>query len=133
MYIVIDNGIFIGFSLKEEQGYENIGITEKEHSSFIEKQAEGYTLYWNKKQLEVIKLKEFEYISEDGQVVKDTAAELKHYKDLLLILKKEKVQLKKDIRDFEEFEEDTTDLKDQLQEKEKEIEDLENKIKKLEG
>ena len=135
MYTIIENDKFLGFSLKEEQGYENIEITEKKHREYIDKQSDGFTLYWNvnKEQLETIKLNDFEHINDSGEIVKDTEAELKHYKDLLLTLKKEKVQLKKDIRDFEEFEEDTAEFKYQLKEKEKEIEDLENKIKELEG
>ena len=133
MYIVIGNNKFIGFSLKEEDGYKNIEISEVEHQNFIEKQSEGYTLCWNKKQLEAIKLNDFEYIDENGKVIKDIATELKHYRDLLLTFRKEKVQLKKDIRDFEEFEEDTAELEDQLKEKEKQIAEMENKIKELEG
>ena len=126
---------FEGFSDKFDEIYENIEITGEEHKNYIESQNKGFSLYWNTKdnQLETIKLNQFDYIDENGTVTKNTAAELKYYKDLLLTLKKERIQLKKDIRDFEEFEEDTTDLKEQLQEKEKEIEDLENKIKKLEG
>ena len=135
MYIIIENDKFLGFSLKEEQGYENIEITEKKHREYIDKQSDGFTLYWNvnKEQLETIKLNDFEHINDSGEIVKDTEAELKHYKDLLLTLKKEKVQLKKDIRDFEEFEEDTTELKEQLRIKEKEITDIENIINDLEG
>ena len=135
MYTIIENDKFLGFSLKEEQGYENIEITEKEHREYIDKQSEGFTLYWNtkKEQLETIKLNDFEHIDGNGKVIKDTEAELKHYKDLLLTLKKEKVQLKKDIRDFEEFGEGTAELKDQLELKENEISELDIKIKNLEG
>ena len=119
MYTIIENDKFLGFSLKEEQGYENIEITEKKHREYIDKQSDGFTLYWNvnKEQLETIKLNDFEHINDFGEILKDTEAELKHYKDLLLTLKKEKVQLKKDIRDFEEFEEDTAEFKYQLKEK----------------
>ena len=135
MYTIIENDKFLGFSLKEEQGYENIEITEKEHREYIDKQSEGFTLYWNtkKEQLETIKLNDFEHINDFGEILKDTEAELKHYKDLLLTLKKEKVQLKKDIRDFEEFGEETAELKDQLELKENEIAELDIKIKNLEG
>ena len=135
MYTIIENDKFLGFSLKEEQGYENIEITEKEHREYIDKQSEGFTLYWNtkKEQLETIKLNEFECINDSGEIVKDTEAELKHYKDLLLTLKKEKVQLKKDIRDFEEFGEETAELEEQLELKENEISELDIKIKNLEG
>ena len=135
MYTIIENDKFLGFSLKEEQGYENIEITEKEHREYTDKQSEGFALYWNtkKEQLETIKLNDFEHINDSGEIVKDTEAELKHYKDLLLTLKKEKVQLKKDIRDFEEFEEDTAEFKYQLKEKETQITEIENKIKELEG
>ena len=135
MYIVIENNKFLGFSLKEEEGYENTQITEKEHREYIDKQSEGFTLYWNtkKEQLETIKLNDFEHIDENGKVIKDIATELKHYRDLLLTLKKEKLQLKKDIRDFEEFGEETAELKEQLKEKEKQITEMENKIKELEG
>ena len=135
MYIIIENDKFLGFSLKEEQGYENIEITEKEHREYLDKQSEGFTLYWNtkKEQLEAIKLNDFEYIDNFGEIVKNSDAEIKYYKDILLTLKKEKVQLKKDIRDFEEFEEDTVELKEQLELKEDEIAELENKIKELEG
>ena len=135
MYIIIENDKFLGFSLKEEQGYENIEITEKEHREYINKQSEGFTLYWNtkKEQLETIKLNDFEHINDFGEILKDTEAELKHYKDLLLTLKKEKVQLKKDIRDFEEFGEETAELEEQLELKENEISELDIKIKNLEG
>ena len=135
MYTIIENDKFLGFSLKEEQGYENIEITEKEHREYIVKQSEGFTLYWNtkKEQLETIKLNDFEHINDFGEILKDTEAELKHYKDLLLTLKKEKVQLKKDIRDFEEFGEETAELEEQLELKENEISELDIKIKNLEG
>ena len=135
MYTIIENDKFLGFSLKEEQGYENIEITEKEHREYIYKQSEGFTLYWNtkKEQLETIKLNDFEHINDFGEILKDTEAELKHYKDLLLTLKKEKVQLKKDIRDFEEFGEETAELEEQLELKENEIAELDIKIKNLEG
>ena len=133
MYIILENDKFLGFSLKKEQGYKNVEITEKEHTEFIEKQSEGYTLYWNKKQLEVIKMNEFEYINDSGEIVKDAKAELKYYKDMLLTLKRDRVQLKKEIRDFEEFEEDTAEIKEQLKIKEMEIKEIENKIKELEG
>lgn len=135
MYTIIKNDKFLGFSLKEEQGYENIEITEKEHREYIDKQSEGFTLYWNtkKEQLETIKLNDFEHINDFGEILKDTEAELKHYKDLLLTLKKEKVQLKKDIRDFEEFGEETAELVEQLKLKENEISELDIKIKNLEG
>ncbi len=135
MYTIIENDKFLGFSLKEEQGYENIEITEKEHREYIDKQSEGFTLYWNtkKEQLETIKLNDFEHINDFGEILKDTEAELKHYKDLLLTLKKEKVQLKKDIRDFEEFGEETAELEEQLELKKNEISELDIKIKNLEG
>ena len=135
MYTIIENDKFLGFSLKEEQGYENIEITEKEHREYRDKQSEGFTLYWNtkKEQLETIKLNDFEHINDFGEILKDTEAELKHYKDLLLTLKKEKVQLKKDIRDFEEFGEETAELEEQLELKENEISELDIKIKNLEG
>lgn len=135
MYTIIKNDKFLGFSLKEEQGYENIEITEKEHREYIDKQSEGFTLYWNtkKEQLETIKLNDFEHINDFGEILKDTEAELKHYKYLLLTLKKEKVQLKKDIRDFEEFGEETAELEEQLELKENEISELDIKIKNLEG
>lgn len=135
MYTIIENDKFLGFSLKEEQGYENIEITEKEHREYIDKQSEGFTLYWNtkKEQLETIKLNDFEHINDFGEILKDTEAELKHYKDLRLTLKKEKVQLKKDIRDFEEFGEETAELEEQLELKENEISELDIKIKNLEG
>ena len=88
MYIIIENDKFLGFSLKEEQGYKNVEITEKEHTEFIEKQSEGYTLYWNKKQLEVIKMNEFEYINTWGKITMD----IQKIKDNL----KEKITLKKE-------------------------------------
>ena len=135
MYIVIENNKFLGFSLKEEEGYTNKEITEEQHRGYMNKQSEGFTLYWNtkKEQLETIKLNDFEHINDSGEIVKDTEAELKHYKDLLLTLKKEKVQLKKDIRDFEEFGEETAELEEQLELKENEMSELDIKIKNLEG
>ena len=135
MYIVIENNKFLGFSLKEEEGYTNKEITEEQHRGYMNKQSEGFTLYWNtkKEQLETIKLNDFEHINDSGEIVKDTEAELKHYKDLLLTLKKEKVQLKKDIRDFEEFGEETVELEEQLELKENEMSELDIKIKNLEG
>ena len=132
MYIVLENYKFIGFSLKEETNYQNIEITEKEHNEFMEKQSQGYTFYFNKKskKLETVKLEAFEFINENGEVEKNTEAEKQHNNDILLRLKKEKIQLKKDILDFEEFEEDTTYLKEQLKVKEAEIKELEEKLKK---
>ena len=137
MNILLDKEtkILMGFSLKEEEEYENREISDEEYKKFIELQSNGYSLLWNKvkNQVESVKLSQFEFINENGEIKKNKEAEKQHNNDTLLKLKKEKIQLKKDIADFEEFEEDTTDLKDQLQEKEKEIEDLENKIKELEG
>lgn len=133
MYIVLEDDIFRGFSLKEEQGCKNIEIVEEEYKKIIEKQSQGFSLYWNKvkKQLETLSINQFEFIDETGNVMKDKEAEIKSYKGLLIDLKKEKIQLKKDIADFEEFEEDTAYLKEQLKEKETEIKELEEQLKKL--
>lgn len=133
MYIVLEDDIFRGFSLKEEQGCKNIEIVEEEYKKIIEKQSQGFSLYWNKvkKQLETLSINQFEFIDETGNVMKDKEAEIKSYKGLLIDLKKEKIQLKKDIADFEEFEEDTVYLKEQLKEKETEIKELEEQLKKL--
>ena len=136
IYALIENNTtFIGFFTEKENGKKYISLTEKEHMKLLEEQTQGNTIYFNieTKSIETIKLEAFEYIDKNGEVKKDTETELKHYKDMLLILKKERVQLKKDIRDFEEFEEDTAELKDQLRIKEKEITDIENIINDLEG
>lgn len=126
---------FEGFNDRIEDEYENLEITDEEHRKFMEYQNLGFSLYWNKvkKELETIKLGQFENINEKGEIIKDTDAELKYYKDMLLTLKRDRVQLKKEIRDFEEFEEDTAELKEQLEIKETEIKETENKIKELEG
>ena len=73
MYIIIENGIFIGFSLKEEHNYQNIKITEEEHKNFLERQGQGLTLFWNnaKKELEAKKLGQFECINENGEIIKE--------------------------------------------------------------
>jgi hypothetical protein len=135
MNILLDKKtkVFMGFSLKEEKEYENFEISDKEYKKFIELQSNGRSLLWNevKNQLEAIKLSEFEVIDKMGEIKKDTKAEIKSYKDLLISLKKEKIQLKKDIINFEEFEEDTEYLKEQLEIKELEISELEEKLKKL--
>ena len=136
IYALIENNTtFIGFFTEKEKGKKYISLTEKEHTKLLEEQTRGNTIYFNieTKAMETIKLETFEYIDKNGEVKKDTETELKHYKDMLLILKKDRVQLKKDIRDFEEFEEDTTELKEQLRIKEKEITDIENIINDLEG
>ena len=134
MYIILDDSFkFIGFSLKEEEGYQNIEITEQEHNDFMNEQSQGNTLYFDKKskKLRAIKLENFEFINENGKIEKDTEAEKQYNNDTLLKLKKEKIQLKRDIADFEEFEEDTTYLKEQLKAKEAEIKKLEEQLKKL--
>ena len=135
MYILLnDKEELKGFSDIKDEDYKNIEISNEEHAKIMNLQSQG-TLYWDKttKKIKVIALGQFEYIDENGEVKKDTAAELKYYRDLLLTLKKEKVQLKKDIRDFEEFGEETAELEEQLKEKEKQIAEMENKIKELEG
>ena len=135
MYILLnDKEELKGFSDIKDGDYKNIEISNEEHAKIMNLQSQG-TLYWDKttKKIKVVALGQFEYIDENGEVKKDKVSELKYYKDLLLTFKKERIQIKKDIRDFEEYEEDMADLKEQLQEKEKEIEDLENKIKELEG
>ena len=134
MYIILDNNYkFIGFSLKEEVNYQNIEITEQEHNEFMEKQAQGCTLYFNEKnvKLEAVILDDFEFINENSKIEKNIEAEKQYNNDTLLKLKREKIQLKKDIADFEEFEEDTAYLKEQLKEKETEIKELEEQLKKL--
>ena len=123
----------IGFSLKEEEEFENIELSNEEHKKFIDLQSNGHSLLWNKvkNQLEALKLDQFEIIDETGEIKKDTKAEAKNYQDLLINLKKEKIQLKKDILDFEEFGEDTEYLNEQLKVKETEISELEEKLKKI--
>ena len=135
MNILLDKEtkILMGFSLKEKEEYENQKISDEEHKKFIELQSNGNSLLWNKvkNQVESVKLSQFEFINENGEIEKNTEAEKQHNNDTLLKLKKEKIQLKKDIADFEEFEEDTVHLKEQLKEKEAEIKELEEQIKKL--
>ena len=80
---------------------------------------------------EATKLGAFEFINENGEIEKNIEAEKQYNNDTIINLKKEKIQLKKDILDFEEFEEDTTYLKEQLKQKEAEIKELEEKLKKL--
>lgn len=81
--------------------------------------------------MESVKLNQFEFINENGKIEKNIEAEKQYNNDTLLKLKREKIQLKKDIADFEEFEEDTAYLKEQLKEKETEIKELEEQLKKL--
>lgn len=134
MYIILDDNFkFIGFSLKKEEAYKSTEINEQEHNEFMNKQSEGYTLYFDKKKkkLEVIKLGDFEFINENGEIEKNSEKEKQHNNVLMITLKKEKIQLKKDILDFEEFGEDTEYLKEQLKTKEAEIYELEEKLKKL--
>ena len=123
----------LGFSLKEKEEYENQEISDEEHKKFIELQSNGYSLLWNKvkNQVESVKLNQFEFINENGKIEKNIEAEKQYNNDTLLKLKREKIQLKKDIADFEEFEEDTAYLKEQLKEKETEIKELEEQLKKL--
>ena len=123
----------MGFSLKEKEEYENQEISDEEHKKFIELQSNGYRMLWNKvkNQVESVKLNQFEFIKENGKIEKNIEAEKQYNNDTLLKLKREKIQLKKDIADFEEFEEDTAYLKEQLKEKETEIKELEEQLKKL--
>ena len=123
----------MGFSLKEKEEYENQEISDEKHKKFIELQSNGYSLLWNKvkNQVESVKLNQFEFINENGKIEKNIEAEKQYNNDTLLKLKREKIQLKKDIADFEEFEEDTAYLKEQLKEKETEIKELEEQLKKL--
>ena len=128
MYIIIDdNKKFTGFSLKEESGYTSIKISETEHKNYLEKQAEGFTLFFSKEteQLETIKLGQFEHIDENGNIVKDVEAEQKYKNNKIIELKKERVQLKKDRKDFIEFEEDTSELDKRIDEIAKELANLE--------
>ena len=135
MNILLDKKtkILMGFSLNEEEEFENIELSNEEHKKFIDLQSNGHSLLWNKvkNQLEALKLDQFEIIDETGEIKKDTKAEAKNYQDLLINLKKEKIQLKKDILDFEEFGEDTEYLNEQLKVKETEISELEEKLKKI--
>lgn len=135
MNILLDKQtkILMGFSLNEEEEFENIELSNEEHKKFIDLQSNGHSLLWNKvkNQLEALKLDQFEIIDETGEIKKDTKAEAKNYQDLLINLKKEKIQLKKDILDFEEFGEDTEYLNEQLKVKETEISELEEKLKKI--
>ena len=133
MYILIKNDSLLGFSDKEELGYDNYEINMENYLEYLEKQRKNFTLLWNKKEkkIEAIKLENFEFINENGKIEKDTEAEKQYNNDTLLKLKKEKIQLKRDIADFEEFEEDTTYLKEQLKAKEAEIKELEEQLKKL--
>ena len=127
MYIILDDNFkFIGFSLKKEENYQSIEISEQEHDDFMSKQSEGYTLYFDKKnkKLEVIELGNFEFINENGEIEKNNVKEKQYNNDLV-------IKLKKDILDFEEFGEDTEYLKEQLKTKEAEISELEEKLKKL--
>ncbi len=135
MYILLnDKEELKGFSDIKDEDYKNIEISNEEHAEIMNLQSQG-TLYWDKttKKIKVIALGQFEYIDENGEVKKDKVSELKYYKDLLLTFKKEKVQLKKDIRDFEEFGEEIAELEEQLELKENEIAELDIKIKNLEG
>ena len=135
MNILLDKEtkILMGFSLEKKEEYENREISDEDHKRFMELQSNGYSLIWNKvkNHLESIKLNQFEFINENGEIEKNTEAEKQHNNDTLLKLKKEKIQLKRDIADFEEFEEDTTYLKEQLKAKEVEIKELEEQLKKL--
>ena len=135
MNILLDKEtkILMGFSLKEKEEYENQKISDEEHKKFIELQSNGNSLLWNKvkNQVESVKLNQFEFINENGKIEKNIEAEKQYNNDTLLKLKREKIQLKKDIADFEEFEEDTVYLKEQLKEKETEIKELEEQLKKL--
>ena len=134
MYILIKDDNLSGFSDKKELGYENYEISMEKYLECLDKQKEKYILVWDKKEekIKFIKLNQFEFISENGDIKKDYKAEEEYSKNLILKLKKEKIQLKKDILDFEEFEEDTTYLKEQLKEKEAEIKEMEEKIKSSE-
>ena len=133
MYILIKNDSLLGFSDKEELGYDNYEINMENYLEYLEKQRKNFTLLWNKKEkkIEAIKLENFEFINENGKIEKNIEAEKQYNNDTLLKLKREKIQLKKDIADFEEFEEDTAYLKEQLKEKETEIKELEEQLKKL--
>ena len=133
MYILIKNDCLLGFSDKEELGYENHEISTEKYLEYLQKQKKSFILFWNKKekQIEIIKLNQFEFINENGKIEKNIEAEKQYNNDTLLKLKREKIQLKKDIADFEEFEEDTAYLKEQLKEKETEIKELEEQLKKL--
>lgn len=135
MYIVLDKkDRLVGFNDVKDENYKSIEISDDEHAKIMNLQSQG-VLYWDKvkREVKVIVLGQFEFIDENGEVQRNIEEEQKFYKNKLLTLKKERIQIKKDIKDFEEYEEDTAELKDQLKEKEKEIEDLKNTIKELEG
>ena len=102
MYIIIKDNKFVGFSLKEESEFTNIEISEVEHKNYIEKQSQGFTFYFNKEkeQLEALKLNQFEYINDSGNIVKDNEAEQKYKNNKITELKRERVQLKKDRKDL---------------------------------
>ena len=75
--------------------------------------------------MEALKLNQFEYINDSGNITKDTEAEQKYKNNKIIELKRERVQLKKDRKDFIEFEEDTTELDKRITEITKELEELE--------
>ena len=127
MFIVLDNRKFLGFSQNEDGDYTCIEITNEEHKKMMQKQSEGFTLFYNKEaeQLETIKLGQFEHIGDDGTITKDIAAEQKYKNNKIIELKRERVQLKKDRKDFIEYEEDTTELDKRIAEITKELEELE--------
>ncbi len=135
MYILLnEKNELMGFSDVKDENCKNIEITKEEHNRIMSLQSQGI-LWWDKTEeiIKVITLGQFENINEKGEIIKDTDAELKYYKGMHLTLRRERVQLKKEIKDFEEVEEDTAELKEQLEIKETEIKETENKIKELEG
>ena len=128
MFIILDNNRkFSGFSQNNEMGYTCIEITEEKHKEMMQKQSEGYTLFYNKEKelLESLKLGQFDYIDESGNIAKDIQAEQKYKNNKIIELKRERVQLKKDRKDFIEYEEDTTELDKRIAEITKELEELE--------
>ena len=132
MYIVIENDKFLGFSLKKETGYENFEITEKEHSNFIEKQGQGFTLFWsnNRKKLETILLGQFEELV-DGIVVYKKEKEVEYNNNQLTYLRKRYTELKVAKADSEELGMDTADIDTEIATLKVKVVSTQAKIKQL--
>lgn len=131
MYIIISDDEFVGFSLKEEQGYENIKITEEQHGEYITQQSKGKSLKWNKSkgQIETLDLSNYEYIAENGEILRNRTQEIEDVKKYLKAISKvlfEKEDLKsraeaqENIEAAEAFQDEIDRLKvDQVEKKER--------------
>jgi hypothetical protein len=100
MYAVLEDNKFIGFSLKEEQGYTNILISNEKHSELLECSGRsGVVALKNGELICTIRPSEYhEYNTETNEWIHDKSKEIEDLKSYLKALDKVLFE-KEDLRD----------------------------------